>query len=286
MTVSKQWAMIRSWLRKTHNQDVIEFFKDLPPEQDPDNSSGRSTSKAVCLIGAQDSQNIALIKIKNFEYLKSKSGMLPQQSYPYASLPDPAVQGKPQIQLWFYEKYSSAKSHNRQQVRTFLSFRANENLSLAEARGYALRIKQEFATPIYHYDKGRLIFTYFDKKKQYLFNILAPVKSEAKDLLSRLFNVMQDAPDWSKLRTNSSDEDFDKTEIITLLGEQVRIGPHRPEAHVYFRHAIAKIPPLTTDFPLVDTTGDYWNAMYHEPNPYLAKTARPSYNKSPNLRLI
>ncbi len=286
MPISRQFKFFRDVVRKTHNLEVAEFFRDLPGDE-LDNSSSRAAVKAACLIGAGDSQGIMALKFQFFEKLKAKVGMFPQV-YDWAALPDLSVEGKPQIQIWFYERYRTAKSASRQQARARISFRINDDngWTLTEARSMALKIKNQFATPIYHFSKGRIKASYRDTTKGYRFFLLVPSLAEAKRVFTSVFDVIGDTPDWDSYLTEGKDEkDHNRVSNVRVLDKNVRIGPSRPETEVYFRHAIAKIPPLTRDFPLVDTVGDYWNALYYEPNPYLASQARSKTPRARNLPL-
>jgi hypothetical protein len=287
MAVSKQWAMIRSWLRKTHNKEVHEFFKDLSPDQDPDNTSGRSTTKAVCLIGAGDSQGIAEIKMRNFEALKKKVGMDWQPVHDYELLPDITVEGKPQVQLWFWEKYSNAKRNNRQQARARVSFRImDENWSTAEANSLALKIRDKFAKPIYSFEKGQLSLQYLNKKKAHNFRLTVDDKAEAKRVIEDVLDLLGETPNWDYLVKAESEKNFNEVQTTRVLGKTVKVSPQRPRTIVYFKYAIAKIPPLTTDFALVDTSGTYAKALYHESNPYLAPEPQLRSVRAKNVPLF
>jgi hypothetical protein len=284
MAVSKQWAMIRSWLRKTYNKQVHEFFKDLPPELDPDNSSGRTTTKAVCLIGANDSQGIAELKMRNFDMLREQAGMKWQPVHDFELLPEVTVQCQPQVQLWFEEKLSVAKSHNRRQIRSRVSIRIKEDWnSESDANPMALRIKNKFANPIFHFERGKQTYSYNDKKKGYLFIVNVPSESEAKRVIESTLDLVNETPDWKILRKSGFVEE-PIVESKRVLGETVRIQPLR-ETTVYFRYAIAKIWPVTRDIPLVDTSQTYWNAIYHEDNPFLSEPRAVVTSKASPLPL-
>jgi hypothetical protein len=263
MSVSKQWPLIRSWLRRTYNKEVLEFFRDLPADVDPDNSTGRSTTKAVCLIGANDSQGIAETKRQNFRELKEKAGLLLQQNHEFMSLPGDTIEGFPQIQLWFEEKYSTAKLNRRQVIKARVGFRVmEEDWSLAEATNLARKIHQSFATPIFRFERGKYKWSYRDKKKGYEFILCTPTEAEAKRVITATMALKDDTPDWKKLTQSKRVEERTTTETVRVLGKPVKLAPDRVETTVAFRYAIAKIPPLTTDYPLVDTSLRYWNALY------------------------
>lgn len=278
MAVSKQWNLIRSWLRKTYNKEVHEFFKDLPPEIELDNSSGRSTTKAVCLIGADDSQGIAEQKQRNFERLKERVGLgAYTPSHDYERLPGLSFRGIPQVQLWFLEKYHVAKTNGRAKNphEALVSFRINDDWSTeAPAKAMALKIKGKFATPIFQFQAGELKVTYLDKNKGYDFRLLVDSKEEAKRVIESVLDLNGDAPQWKLLKTHKSEEEFNTVETVRVVGETITVTSLRPKTELYFRYAIAKVPPRISEIALVDTSLRYPRAYYIEPNPYLGRESR------------
>lgn len=278
MAVSKQWSLVRSWLRKTYNKEVHEFFKDLPADIDPDNSSGRSTTKAVCLIGAADSQGIAAQKQENFRRLKEAVGIgAYTPSHDYERLPGISFRGIPQVQLWFLEKYSTAKTNGRikNPHEMLVSFRINGDWSTeAPAKAMALKIKGKFATPIFQIQSGELKVTYLDKSKGYDFRLLIDSKEEAKRVIESVMDLNGDTPQWKLLKTHKSEEGFDTVETVRVVGETIKITSLRPKTEVFFRYAIAKVPPRISEIALVDTSFRYPRAYYIEPNPYLGRESR------------
>lgn len=278
MPVSKQWTMIRSWLRKTYNKEVHEYFKDLPSELDPGNSSGRSTTKAVCLIGANDSQGIAAQKQENFRALKERVGLGGcAPSHDYQRLPGIAFSGIPQIQLWFLEKYATAKINGRSKNPTeaLVSFRINDDWKFeAPAKAIALKIRDKFARPIFKIESGELKCTYLDKQKGYDFRLLVLNKDEAKRIIEATLDLNGHTPQWKLLKIHSSEENSTTPERIRVVGEVITINPVRPKTNLYFRYAIAKVPPRIDEIPLVDTSWRYPQAYYLEDNPYLGRDSR------------
>lgn len=275
MAVSKQWALIRSWLRRTYNREVHEFFRDLPEELDLDNSTGRSATKAVCLIGANDSQGIANIKMQIFWNLKEEAGIGGESHHDGVALGDPWSLSKlPQVQLWFYEKKSVALARNRQRKRVRVSWRIRqENITLIELERIAERIRNKFVRPtLYNFNTGLDIWNYIDKKKGYNFQLPCESIVESRQLISDVHDINDDIPTWNKLRKSTApDNDFRTTRTERVLGKQVRVSPQRTETKCYFRYAIAKVQPYPNDIPLVDVSGKYYRCMFRADN----ETANP-----------
>ena len=67
MGVSQNWKNLRSFLQRTHNRRVNEWFRDVD-DPVPDNSSSRRQAKRACLILPNESQNMALLKRNIFLY--------------------------------------------------------------------------------------------------------------------------------------------------------------------------------------------------------------------------
>lgn len=290
MTASRQWQLIRSWLRRTYNKEVHEFFKDIPADLDLDLdiSTGRSATKAVCLIGANDSQGIAEIKRGIFRDLKERAGIYSQPIHPFVALPEETVQGYPQIQLWFYERQRIAKQYNRRPLSVRVSFRVkDDNWTPSNAESLARRIRDEFAKPIFHFTTGKVKAVYRDTSKGIYFILPVPSKAEAKDVLQKVFPLFNETPNWNKLTGSEPEGDFPKNgEPYRVYGKTIRRHTNRSGTEVYFRYAIAKVPPLLQDIPLVDTSQTYLNAFFHEANPYLVKENSPRRPKANDLPLM
>lgn len=284
MAASRQWQLIRSWLRRTYNKEVHEFFKDIPADLDLDLdiTTGRSATKAVCLIGAQDSQSIAEIKRGIFRDLKEKAGLKAQQ-HDYETLPDFSFEGFPQVQLWFYEKYSKAKLEKRNMARARVSFRIiDDDWSKSKAEAMAQKIYNKFATPAFNFEKGSKKAHYRDKQKGYEFILAVPDITEAKRVIEAVLDLKGDTPNWKLLNlSDKPDETFNVVESMRVMSKTVRTV-QRPSTRVYFNYAIAKVPPLPEDFPLVDISARYWNALikrWDEDEP------RATYTRASNLTL-
>ncbi len=289
MAPSRQWQLIRSWLRRTYNKEVHEFFKDIPADLDLDLdiSTGRSATKAVCLIGANDSQGLASIKRENFRELKERAGLRPLPVHPFVALPEETVEIYPQVQLWFYERQGSAKSHNRRPLTVQISFRIkDENWKPADAKPLALKIKDAFAKPIYNFQTGPIKVNYKDRKKGYRFCLPMPSLEAGKNVLQDIFQLMGDTPDWKNLGKSEYEENYPANgETVYVYGKNIKKHSNRSGIRVYFRYAIAKVPNLLEDIPLVDTSQTYLNAFYHEANPYLVRETSPRKAHAKQLKL-
>jgi hypothetical protein len=265
MAVSKQWTLIRSWLRRTYNKEVHEFFRDLPEDIDPDNGTGRSTSKAVCLIGANDSQGIVEAKRRNFDDLKERAGLKLALNHEWVSLPGDSKKNKPQVQLWFHQKSTEAiKSGLKDPKKVRISFRVMQDWTLqTNARLLAREIRNTLTRPsLFHFSTGRFVAYYKDITLGYEFKMEVTSEAEGKRVIEKIMSIQNHSPTW-RLLSMSEKPDLQTTpEYETVLGRRVEIKPSRQQHEVYFRYSVAKVEPLKTDFPLVDVSGKYPNALY------------------------
>lgn len=264
MTISKQWSFVRSWLRRTYNKKVHEYFKDLDPNQDPDNSTGRSATKATCLIGANDSQGIASIKMQIFEHFMEDDGEI-FYSVPATELWEYSVQGEPQIILRFREQTDDARTNKRYPIRGRVSFRISEAEveSDNDIRNWARKIRDEFARPQFHYRKGRIKFSYQDKKEGYQFILATDTEDEARAVIRKAMDLKNDTPDWNRLRESRSKQNFSERKTKRVGGETIIMPTLRPEGRVYFSHAELNVTGVAKNKVLVDTSGRFKEALLY-----------------------
>jgi hypothetical protein len=264
MTISKQWAFVRSWLRRTFNKKVHEYFKDLDPNQDPDNSTGRSATKAACLIGANDSQSLASLKIQIFQQFTENDGEI-FYAIPASELWEFSVEGDPQIILSFREQTDDARKNDRYPIRGRVSIRISESdvSSEVDIRNWAAKIRNEFARPLFHYQKGKIKFTYKDKKNGYYLIIATNTEDEAKDVIRKTLGLKSDTPDWNRLYESRSKRNFSERQTKKIGGDTIVMPKLRPEGRVYFSHAQLNVPGEAKNRVLVDTSGRFKEALLY-----------------------
>lgn len=264
MTISKQWTFVRSWLRRTFNKKVHEYFKDLPANQDPDNSTGRSATKAACLIGANDSQSIASLKMQIFQQFAENDGEI-FYSIPASELWEYSVEGEPQIILRFREQTDDAKRNDRYPIRGRVSIRISEDDINSEAgvRAWATKIRNEFARPLFHYEKGKIKYTYQDKRKGNMFILATKTEEEAKDVIRKVLSLKNESPDWNKLHEGRSKRNFSERKTKRVAGNTIVMPTLRPEGRVYFSHAQLSVDGMARNIVLVDTSGRFKEALIY-----------------------
>lgn len=250
MAVSKNWANLRSFLRKSYNREVLEWFAD-EPDPVPDNSTSRKNAKRACLILPKETQNMALIKSLTFRYVVQRVHLRPDvYGLPIGTL-DAQRKYRPQIILEFLEDENDLDSEDLyRRVDGRISFRlmneTSETISKAELTTIAQRIKTEFGIGNgYLWKKGKDLASYVDKSKGYQFQLLVRNKTDAKELVSKTLDINLDTPDWSKLSYKESDEPITTyptiPETINILGQIKREPRRRPIATVRFQTAYCSL---------------------------------------------
>lgn len=248
MAISNEWKNLRSFLRKTHNREVNEWFRDVE-DAVPENTTGRKQSKRACLIRGKDSQNMALLKIHAFMYIVQRVQLRPN----VFGTPTGTVQAqrkfRPQIVLEFIEDEIDAETgYGRVDGR--ISFRlmneTSESLTITELRALANKVELEFmASNGYVWKKGKDLCSYTDWAKGYQLQLLVRNKTDAKALITKVLDIQGHTPDWSKLNYKENDEPTEAYPTIppnnTILGQVNREPRIRPIASVRFATAYCSI---------------------------------------------
>lgn len=239
MAISDEWTFTRQFLRRTHNREVNEYFRDTDPDFIGDNLTARNAAKRSCLILPKESQNRAMIKILTFRYVVQQVHLRPAVfGLPVTTFQE-NVRYLPQILIHYRERNDIARANNRYPLRARYAVRFRGDItSAADLKLLETKIKQIFDTPTHHFDKGRYKFSYRDKVKGYELIVTAAAESDAKSVIENLLDLNNDIPDWDNLTKS------EYTETQPLLGDTVRVGGElyrkpvaRPTGKVYFQTA-------------------------------------------------
>ena len=193
MAVSNNWKNLRSFLRKTYNREVNEWFRDVPNNV-PDNSTARRQAKRASLILPNDSQNIALIKSLSFRYnvqriqTWSTSYGMPIDEY------QQKVTFRPIVHLFFRQDLGAVPD-GRRPIRGQVAFRLINETSATmtenKARSLAVRIRSEFANNDgYVWKKGKNKYTYKHLDEGANFSVLSISETEGKEVIQKVLDVM------------------------------------------------------------------------------------------------
>lgn len=268
MAVSNEWKNLRSFLRKTYNREVNEWFNDVT-DPVPDNSTPRKQAKKACLIRGKDSQNMALLKSLTFRYTIQRVHLRPDVYGTPIGTINAQRKYRPQIVLEFLEdELDVASGYFRVDGR--ISYRLmnedSNSITNSELTQIANRIKSEFgAINGYVWKKGKDLATYTDKEKGYQFQLLVRNKTDAKDLITSVVNTNGDIPDWGKLSYKEADNPTDAYPTIpgnqTILGQTYKKPRVRPIAEVRFQYAYCSLWGKAQPVILFDRSYRYFNAL-------------------------
>ncbi|ANV89229.1 hypothetical protein [Picosynechococcus sp. PCC 8807] len=239
MAVSDEWSFTRSFLRRTHNREVNEYFRDIDPDFIGDNTTGRNATKRACLILPNESQNRALLKILTFRYVVQQVHLKPAVfGLPVTTFQE-QVRYLPQIIIHYRERADIARANNRYPLRARYAVRYRGDVtSAADLALLENRIFQIFDTPTHYFDKGRFKFSYRDPEKGYSLVVAAAGEADAKDVINKMLDLNFDTPDWDNLTKSEYTEPLALLEgTVRVGGELHRIPKKRPSGRVYFQTA-------------------------------------------------
>ncbi|NET91528.1 MAG: hypothetical protein F6K45_26205 [Kamptonema sp. SIO1D9] len=266
---SETWKAQRQFVRKFWNQEINAFFKDVPDEEIIDSTTGRRYAKAACLIGAKDSQNMALVKMMTFRHLILKDWDKPDIfGVPVDAHRSVKRAGIPQITLHFFPAYefegTEEDSLRYSEIgKSRISFRWMEHKddypSESEITQMANKIKTAFGSSSgYLWKKGKNLYSYTEWDKGYQFQILATQESDAKDLCREVLGLRSHSFESTRFQSVLNDDPTEaypttpRSELIA--GEMVRHPAERPVLNVRYRYSTIYIPPRKP-FTLHDRLG-------------------------------
>lgn len=266
MPVSRNWKNLKSFLRKSYNREVNEWFRD---EEDPtpDNSTSRKQAKRACLILPTDTQNISMMKMYVFRFnvqrvhTWSTAYGMPIEGY------QESVTFRPQIHL-FFRQDNGATPDGRRPIEGQISFRLmNETaatMTETKARALAIKIRNEFATNNgYVWKKGKNKYLYRDEALGLDLRILSISESEGKEVVQKLLDVLDTSYDDDRFTNiipeRSSLNNPNQTQLV--YGKQRKKPRWRPTANVRFRYASLTVHGMQNRIVLVDRTKTFYHAL-------------------------
>lgn len=258
------WERLQSVLMQVQNRRVREFFKDL--DSSPIATQGRAALKDACLLEDNDTATIALIRLMLY-YLVLEGGEALHP--PIYSIPvdqyHQRVQFRPQVTLFFKEDLADVEE-GYAPLTAELSFRlrsTDENITPAEAQLLANKIRTEFATGGgYRWRKGRMLLTYQDKEKGYLFQVYAVNEAEGKDVMRKVMSIQNDTLDEDLLKINQLASTPPTVPPMKLIyGKTRRLPRKRPVGWVRFIWAEMHVWGVQEAIVLVDRSGRRRSAL-------------------------
>ena len=267
MVVTREWANQKSFLRKVHNREVNEWFRDIGENEILDNSTARKQAKKACLIQSKDSLNMTLIKMLTFRQLVEQSHLISNcYGIPIDSHQE-TFRFRPQVHL-FFRQDNSAVGGGREPIKGQISFRlineTSSTMTEAKAKLLATKIKNEFAINNgYIWKKGKITCIYQDQEYGLKLKIYSLSEAEGKELINKVVDVIgahynNDYLRVSEPKRNSENNPTTSSLIYGKLRKDVR---WRPTANVRFRYASLNVHGMKHRIILVDRTNRYLDAL-------------------------
>lgn len=259
-----EWEHLQDQVTRIHNRQVREYFSDIV--EDNDISTSRASLRHACLMKDEDTSVMTMLRLWLFEVTAGHAKSLQPDIY---GLPVTTFQERytfaPQVHLYFLESPRDVEK-GYAAVQGEISFRLTEsqyeNITPAEAKTLANRIKAAMATPPFIWKKGRIKVTYTDITRGYDFRLLVTSETEGRRVIEQVLDIRSHTPDWEYLTVNESRRNFP---IVppnkTIYGKSRRMPRQRPRADVRFRYASLHIHGLSNPITLVSMGGLKRNAL-------------------------
>jgi hypothetical protein len=250
----------QSFCRQYVNRKVREHFKDLGGDDwRPDFTNDRHVTRAICTHDDDDplSLTVGRLLIYNLE-VKDDDNQTPLYSIPSSLLYD-SVECVPQVIFNFQESVKDARTNKRPYdpltAQHYIRFKGQYD-SETEVLNLANKIKRIFATPRFYFDKGKVKYTYFNKRKNHDFRIFGQSEDEARKVVDKLLTVTDEEPDWGYLsESRRRHKNFNAVEYIRVNGKRRKKPQRRQFGRVYFRSAELHVDGMQSNIHLIDLSG-------------------------------
>ncbi len=262
MTV-RQWAQIRKFLRSgdSYNREVYEWFKDA------DEIPKRLELRDDLLIGAKDSIQIAQVKMKSFRELVQKSHLktvdvigTPKTTF------DADVTYKPEVHLYFRQSKASTP-RNKTSKTARISYRlmneTSSSLNKPDLKVLAKSVYDDFAKPVYRFNKGKIITWYVQPEEGLHLQIYCHTEEIGETVAKKVLTHRSLTFDEQFFKITKPSKNSDPTPgNIIILGETKEKPVWRPTVFVEFTHAMINLHNDTQARCLCDISGEYANPIY------------------------
>lgn len=262
----REWRQPAEELKKNHYR-TIEYWRD------------RSDESQSAILSGTDLQLIQhIIQIEYEGGGDAAAGSLPGKNS------KPILKGWPAIVLKFVEPNDSRRRKPNGAPRSPVSGEKTircvgysddrlivekglaEFIKESDVRRWANRVKEEFSSPLYRWEKGRGCLSYSGQiaRMQGLEGYAYVARAQqGKDLFTKLLRVFDAQPDplGFKFSTNEEQETAfpDDPADFQLLGKSWEAETDRPRATVVFDSALLYLPKLRSPIPLVKGSAVVYN---------------------------
>ena len=246
-------------IRREHNKTVKAYFKN---QADDDVSTPKARLKHSCLIKDDDPIPVMSMRLWLFEVTVGNLQAIQAPVFSAISLDETSeIKFKPQVQLFFKESQTaSSYDPDYYPVEGEISFRlmdeSSASMTRTKAETLARNIKQEFATPLFTWDKGWYYCSYRDKEKGYLLKLLVKSKTEGQRVVKQVLKIQNHTFDDNFFQFTEHDRTYPAVpSTTTIYGRTRKKRRERPRAEVRFKHAKLIIHGLSNAINLVDAGG-------------------------------
>ena len=194
---------LQDLVKRFANREVNDWFRDVDDETNI--QAPRASLKLGCLHQEQDSINQTILRMFLFWLVVSGEQRFGSKVYgiPFLTHQD-SVRFDPQIMLYFEEPYETREIFQGRkmpgatgEISVRLRDKKYNTVSKADLNSLAVQIKSIFGgSNPKQWRKGKHFFTYTDKAKGYKFQILVANRSEGRELVSSVLQLVGETPNW------------------------------------------------------------------------------------------
>ena len=258
-------------IKKWFNREVREYFSDLNVDDnwDPDLTSPRASLANACRHQDDDSLLLTMLKAWFFEHIKSQTYRVPYYVIPVSSFQE-SRKFQPQIKLYFQEDLEDVEP-GYPPVSGEIGFRlmgyTTTSLTPSAAEILANRVRIAFGDGGrgYLWRKGKDMATYTDWGKGYQLQLLTRSQGEAREVINKVLDIQNDAPNWSKMNYSENEEPMEAYPTIPgrefIYGENRREPRRRPVASCRFQYALLHLHGVAAPIVLYDRSYTYSTAL-------------------------
>lgn len=281
---------LSSVLREIQNAEIREFFKDVTDSESDiakffeettskkdlllSSSPGRASLKLACTIKKEDSMVAMLTRAFLFYVVLGAAEIQASNNGEtvYYGIPTTHHQEQrrfqPQISLWFQEDAEDIDP-DYSPVEGEISFRimnkTAEEITDADIREWANKIKQVFGEPRYVWRKGKEMVSYCIWSQGYQLQMLCRTKADGIALAKAALEVQGYQYQRKSLNYKKNEDPIAAYPTIppneTRRGKIIRTPRKRPIADVKFQHALLHLHGEPVPIVLVDYGGRYPNPV-------------------------
>lgn len=227
-------------LKKIHNKEVREFFKEDLPEDEFSNPESRL--KYECLIQDDDSAIRTLQRLFFFEFKMPRFIDKICSNIRGIPIDDIREYIKPQLELYFEEikPYDNNKAKPKRIKKWLRVFKNPEDITPLDIQQLTQKINLKFPENYTHYC-GKEGYSYYDRFN--IFKMIVPARSQvdASLMISKMCDIQDITFKESLMRKHEDVSNIENTETIRILNETKKKYKNRNYGTVKLKTAFLDI---------------------------------------------